>query len=325
MKIAITGSSGLIGTAVSDRLRGEGHTVTRVVRSREAAEADDAFFWKPSTHELDAPALAGHDAVINLAGENIFGLWTAAKKQRIRESRVRGTELLAETIAGLDDTDRPRLLINASAIGYYGDRPADEPMTEEAIPADGFMARVVRDWETATKPAADAGVRVVMTRFGLVLDPEGLLLQGMTVSTLLGLGAKLGNGKQVFPWVTRAEIANVVAFLLAQEVEPEPERQAGTGPEGDEIPAASQPISGPVNVVAPEKVTNEEFADTVARVLNRPRFLAIPKFALKLIGELGDEISSGAWVVPAKLGTSGYDWIHPELEPALRDLLDRTA
>jgi hypothetical protein len=310
MKIAITGSSGLIGTAVTERLRDDGHTVTRMVRSRKAAEADDAFFWKPSTHELDVPALAGHDAIINLAGENIFGLWTAAKKQRIRESRVRGTELLSETIAGLDDTDRPDVLINASAIGYYGDRPADEPMTEEAIPADRFMARVVRDWEAATKPAADAGVRVIMARFGLVLDPEGLLLQGMTVSTLLGLGAKLGSGRQVFPWVTRAEIASVMAFLLAQEAD-------------EETKAASQPLSGPVNVVAPEKVTNEEFADTVARVLNRPRFLAIPKFALRLIGELGDEISSGAWVVPAKLGTSDYTWRHPELEPALRDLLDR--
>ncbi|MFO7894729.1 MAG: TIGR01777 family oxidoreductase [Longimicrobiales bacterium] len=305
MKIAITGSSGLIGSAVSDRLRGDGHTVTRVVRSREAAGADDALFWKPSTQELDVPALADHDAVINLAGENIFGLWTKARKRRIRESRVRGTRLLAETLAGLDDTDRPDVLINASAIGYYGDRPPDEPLTEDAEPADGFMARVVRDWEAATQPAADAGVRVVMTRFGLVLDPNGLLLQGMTLSTLLGLGAKLGDGQQAFPWVTRAEIAHVMAFLLAQEKD--------------------QTLSGSVNVVAPDKVTNEEFADTVARVLHRPRFLAIPKLALKLIGELGDEIAGGAWVVPAKLESAGYEWRNPALEPALRRLLDRPA
>lgn len=310
MKIAITGSSGLIGSAVTDRLRGGGHTVTRVVRSHEAAEADDALFWQPSTGVLDVPALAGHDAVINLAGENIFGFWTAAKKRRIRKSRVRGTRLLAKTLAGLDDTDRPGVLINASAIGYYGDRPPDQPLTEDAEPADRFMARVVRDWEAATEPAADAGVRVVTTRFGPVLDPNGLLLQGMTLSTLLGLGAKLGDGQQVFPWVTRAEIAEVMAFLLPQD-------------EG--AVDAGRTLVGPVNVVAPDRVTNEEFADTVARVLHRPRFLAIPKLALKLIGELGDEIATGAWVVPAKLESAGYPWRDPALEPALRRLLDRPA
>lgn len=296
----MTGSSGLIGTAVSERLRAEGHAVTRVVRSRQAAEADDALFWQPSTGEIDARALAGHDAVINLAGENIFGLWTPAKKRRIRESRVGGTRLLAETIAGLDDTARPRVLVNASAIGYYGDRPADRPMTEEAAPADRFMARVVRDWEAATRSAADAGVRVLMTRFGLVLDPNGLLLQGMATATFFGLGAKLGDGQQIFSWTTRAEIANALVFLLGHEA-----------------------LSGPVNVAAPDRVTNEEFADAVARVLNRPRFLAIPDFVLKLAGEIGDEISIGAWVVPEKLKAAGYVWRDPELEPALRRLLDR--
>lgn len=307
MRIAITGASGLIGTAVAERLREDGHTVTRMVRSREAARADDALFWKPATLEIDGDALAGHDVVINLAGENIFGLWTPAKKERIRESRVRGTQLIAETLAGLDDTGRPKVLINASAVGYYGDRPADEPMTEEAIPADGFMARVVRDWEAATKPAADAGVRVVTTRFGLVLDPEGLLLRANALATLMGLGARLGSGRQVFPWVTRDEIVAVMAFLLEQEdATPEDRR-----------------LRGAVNVVAPEKVTNEEFADTLARVLGRPRFLAIPKWALSLAGELGEEVARGAWVVPAKLGTSEYQWTHPVLEPALRDLLDR--
>ena len=300
MRIAITGSSGLIGTVVSRRLRDEGHTVTRVVRSREAAEADDAFFWSPATHEIDVPALAGHDAVINLAGENIFGLWTKAKKRRIRQSRVQGTELLAQTIAGLSDMQRPAVLINASAVGYYGDRPPDRPVTEDAEPADRFMASVCRDWEAATTPAAEAGVRVVRTRFGLVLDPNALLLQGMTISTLLGLGAKLGDGQQIFPWVTRDEIANVMPFLLERA-----------------------DISGPVNVVAPDKVTNEEFADTVASVLNRPRFLAIPELALKLIGELGDEITIGAWVVPERLERARYAWVDRQLEPALRRLLDR--
>ena len=300
MRVAVTGSSGLIGTAVTARLRDEGHDVTRVVRSREAAEAPDALYWSPAAGEIDDAALAGHDAVINLAGENIFGLWTRAKKRRIRESRVQGTTLMAQAIAGLGVTERPRVLINASAIGYYGDRDPDEPLTEDAEPADRFMARVCRDWEAATLPAAEAGVRVVTTRFGLVLDPDSLLLQGQTVSTLLGLGAKLGDGQQIFTWVTRDEIANAMPFILAEH-----------------------DLSGPVNLVAPDRITNEEFADTVADVLNRPRFLAIPELALRLIGELGDEITIGAWVVPQTLERAGYAWRDPELEGALRRLLDR--
>lgn len=298
MKIAITGSSGLVGTAVSRRLGEDGHQVTRLVRSREAAEAHDAIFWDPSRGEIDSSGLAGHDAVVNLAGENIFGRWTAAKKRRIRESRVAGTGLIAETIAGLDDRVRPKVLINSSAIGYYGDRPSDEPMTEAASPGDRFMSRVVRDWEAATARAAAAGTRVAMLRSGLVLDPAGLLLQGMTLSTWLGLGAKLGDGRQVFPWVTRDELANLVPFVLARP-----------------------DLSGPINAVAPEKVTNEEFADTVARVLNRPRWLKIPGFVLRLGGDLGDELLTGAWVVPQRLTAAGYPWRDPRLEPALRRLL----
>lgn len=298
MKIAITGSSGLIGTAVSARLAEAGHTVTRVVRSREAAAADDALYWKPSAGEIDAEGLAGHHVVINLAGENIFGVWTEAKKARIYDSRVKGTELLAQTIAGLDDTERPSTLVNASAIGFYGDRPPNDPMTEEAEPGTGFMARVVRDWEAAAAPAAEAGTRVVLTRFGLVLDPESLLLQGMATSTRLGLGAKLGDGDQVFPWVTRDEIAEVVLWLLEQSE-----------------------VDGPVNVVGPEKVSNEEFADTVAAVLGRPRLLKVPAFAMRMLGELGDELLTGAWVVPEKLRAAGYEWRDATLEGALRRML----
>jgi uncharacterized protein (TIGR01777 family) len=298
MKVAITGSSGLIGRAVSDRFERDGHAVTRVVRSREGAAAPDAVYWNPARGEIDAVGLAGHDAVINLAGENIFGIWTDAKKRRIRDSRVQGTALLAETLAGLDPGDRPGVLINASAIGYYGSRPRDEPMTEDAPPASTFMAGVVQDWEAATGAARDAGIRTVMLRFGLVLDPDGMLLQGMSVSTRFGLGAKLGDGDQIFPWVTRDEIANVVAFARKHPV-----------------------LEGPVNVVAPDVVTNEEFADTVARVLDRPRALKVPTFALKLLGDLGDELLTGAWVVPRKLQDAGYEWQDPALEPALRRML----
>lgn len=299
MNVAVTGSSGLVGTGIVERLEAGGHEVTPVVRSRGAAEKGKAVYWKPATGAIDARALAGHDAVINLAGENIFGVWTEPKKRRIRDSRVKGTTLLAETLAAMDAADRPGVLINASAAGYYGDRPPDEPLAEDAGPGDSFLARVVAEWEAATRPAEDAGVRVVRTRFGLVLHPDALLIQGMATSSRLGLGAKLGDGSQVFPWVTRDEIASAVAFIL-------------------ETPD----LEGPVNVVGREKVTNEEFADTVARVLDRPRVLSIPAFALRMIGELGDELLRGMWLVPEKLESAGYEWVDPELEPALRRILD---
>lgn len=300
MKIAITGSSGLIGSALTTRLADQGHAITRLVRSRAAAEAPDASYWNPSAGEIDAAGVAGHDAVINLAGENIFGIWTEAKKERIYQSRVGGTRLLAETIVGLDDTVRPGVWLNASAAGYYGDRPPDRPMTEDSPAGDSFMAGVVEDWEGATLPAAESGVRVVRLRFGLVLDPEGLLLQGMTLSTKLGLGAKLGAGSQIFPWTTRDEIVRAVGYILDHEE-----------------------LRGPVNVVGLEKVTNQQFADTVARVLDRPRALKVPAFAMKMLGDFGQEMLSGVWMVPEKLKSAGYEWLDPTLEGALRRLLDR--
>lgn len=300
MRIAITGASGLIGSAITRQLRADGHSITRLVRSREAAREADAVFWSPARDEIDAEGLAGHDAIVNLAGENIFGIWTEAKRRRIRDSRIRGTRLLAEAAAGMADDWKPRLLINASAIGYYGDRPADQPLTEDAPPGEGFMARVVRDWEAATGPASDAGIRVVMLRFGLVLDPEGLLLQGTSASTWLGLGAKLGDGDQPFSWTTTDEIVGVVRHVLEK---------------GE--------IQGPVAVVAPEKSTNEEFSDAVARVMGRPRFLKVPKLALKLAGDLGEELMRGAWIVPGRLQESGYVWKDPTLDGALRRLLGR--
>lgn len=300
MRIAITGASGLIGTAVQERLRQAGHAITRVVRSREAARADDAVYWNPSEGEIDAEGLAGHDAVTNLAGENIFGLWTEAKKERIYHSRVDGTRLLAGALADLPEERRPATLINASAVGYYGTRPFDRPQTEDAPPAKTFLARVVRDWEAAADLARDAGIRTLHLRFGLVLDPDSLLLQGAATATRLFLGATLGRGGQAFSWVTRDDIAGVVVFALEH-------------PE----------LDGPVNVVAPDHVTNREFADTLARVLKRPRVLEIPTSVLGLLGDLGRELTTGAWVVPAKLEKAGYRWRDSALEPALRRLLRR--
>lgn len=300
MRVAVTGASGLIGSGVTAALEEAGHTITRLVRSREAATAGDAIFWDPAAGAVDAEGLAGHDAIINLAGENIFGVWTEAKKERIYRSRVHGTRLLADTLAGLEADRRPGILVNASAVGYYGSRPPARPLTEDADPGEGFMAGVVRDWEAAARSAEAADVRVVMLRFAPVLDPGGLLLQGMAMSTRLGLGAKLGEGTQPFPWTTRDEIVGVVALALGRD-----------------------DLTGPVNVVAPDQVTNEEFADTVARVLHRPRLLKIPSFALSVLGDLGQELLTGARVVPAKLEAAGYEWKDPSLEAALRRMLGR--
>ncbi|MBW3554677.1 MAG: TIGR01777 family oxidoreductase [Gemmatimonadetes bacterium] len=298
MRIAITGASGLLGTAVSVALRERGDTVTRMVRSRDAAAASDAIFWDPATGSLDAEGLTGHDAIVNLAGENIAGIWTDAKKKRIRNSRVGGTRLIAETLASMPRDRRPHVLVSASAVGYYGDRPPDQPLTEESPPGEGFMAEVVQDWEAAADPAREAGVRVVHLRFGPVLDRDALLLQATATATRLGLGATIGDGSQPFPWTTRDEVVRLVLFALDRP-----------------------DLSGRINAAAPERTTNRSYADTLARVLGRPRVLRIPPFAVRLIGPLGQELLRGAWVVPAKLEAAGYAWLDPSLEPALRRLL----
>jgi uncharacterized protein len=299
-RVAITGASGLIGTAVTARLRGLGHQVTRLVRSREAARAPDAVYWNPDRGEVDAAGLAGHAVVINLAGENIFGLWTPAKKERIRRSRLDGATLLANTLAAMPEADRPALFILASAVGYYGDRPWDEPLTEDRPPGDGFLARVLVDMELATAPAGGVGIRVVFLRFAPVVDPDAFLLSAIARATRFGLGAALGPGGQPFPWVTRAEIADIVPFVMDR-------------PE----------LDGPVNVAAPGQVSNAGFVDTVARVLNRPRFLRVPAPVVRLLGDFGDELLVGQRVVPRELTAAGYDWRDPELEPALRRMLGR--
>jgi uncharacterized protein len=295
MRIAITGASGLLGTAVAASLRGQGHEVTRVVRARDAARAPDALFWRPDRREIDAAGLAGHDAVINLAGENIFGLWTPGRKERIRRSRIDGVSLLATTLRAIPEADRPRHFLLASAVGYYGDRPWNEPLTEERPPGDTFLARVLVDMEAAAAEARDAGVRVAILRFAPVVDPDGLLLRALALATRFGLGATIGSGRQPFPWVTRAEVASVVPFVLDR-------------------PA----LDGAINVAAPDRVSNAEFVDTVARVLNRPRFLKVPAPVVRLLGDFGRELLVAQWVVPARLEQAGYPWRDPALEPALR-------
>jgi uncharacterized protein (TIGR01777 family) len=234
---------------------------------------------------------------VHLAGENIFGRWTAEKKRRIRESRVAGTRLVSEAIAGL--TRRPRVLLAASAVGYYGDRGAAE-LTEETPPGDDFLARVSRDWEAATGPAARAGVRVVNLRFGIVLASAGGALAKMLPAFRLGLGGRIGSGAQYFPWIALEDALGAILHALATES-----------------------LAGPVNVTAPHPVTQLEFVRTLGRVLRRPAVLPLPSLALRLVfgREAAAMMESGQRVLPARLLASGYRFRFAELEPALRRLL----
>lgn len=283
MKIVVSGATGLIGSALVPRLVAEGHEVVALVR-RPA--------W-------DLASLDGADAVVHLAGENVFGRWTAAKKQRIRDSRVRGTRVVSEAIAVL--ARRPSVLLAASAIGYYGNR-GDELLTEERAPGDDFLAHVARDWEAATAPAARAGVRVVNLRFGVVLTPGAGALGKMLPAFRLGLGGPVGNGSQYLSWIALDDLLAAILHALA-----------------------TSSLAGPVNVTAPEPVTNREFAKTLGHVLGRPAVLPVPAFALRLaFGADGAEmLLSGQRVLPARLLASGFRFRFGTLEPALRDLLER--
>lgn len=302
MKIAITGSTGLIGSALVEALAGAGHAITRVTRRRGAAGEGAAVVWQPERGEIDAAGLEGHDAVIHLAGEPVVGWWTARKKARIRASRVRGTRLLSETLARL--TRPPRVLVSASATGFYGNRPPEEPLDESSAPGIGFLAGVALEWERATAEAEAAGIRVVHARFGLVLSPKGGALAAMLPVFRLGLGGRLGSGRQVWSWITLDDVVAAVAHVLAAER-----------------------VAGPVNFVSPNPVTNAEFTRVLARVLGRPAIFAVPAPAARLLlGEMADEmLLAGARVVPRKLLDSGYRFLHPELEAALRSILRRGA
>lgn len=294
MRFAITGATGLVGGEISRHLRAEGHDVTPVVRSLGSVEhGRRAVVWQPDRGVIEAAGLEGHDVVIHLAGESIAGVWTPGKKRRIRESRMRGTKLIAESIARLEH--RPRVLFSASGFNYYGDQAGD--VDESAPPGSGFLAEVARDWEAATRPAADAGIRVVLMRFGTVLSRRGGMLQVLLPLFRLGLGARLGSGDQAWPWISLEDIPPALLHVLEHEH-----------------------ISGPVNFVAPEPATNREFTDTLAAVLGRPSILHVPAFAARLApGGMADELLlSGARVRPRKLMESEYSYRYPELRGALR-------
>lgn len=300
MRIAITGSSGLIGEALTAFLTTGGHDVVRVVR-RDPAEGE--VFWDPGAGRIDANALRGVDAVVHLAGESIAsGRWTPERKRRILESRTESTRLLAETLAGLGD-EGPRTLVCASGINYYADG-GQEVLTEESPAGDDFLARVCVAWEAAADPAREAGVRVAHLRTSAVLSPAGGALAKQLPIFRLGLGGRFGNGRQYDPWISLDDVVGLYHHVL-------------TTPE----------IAGPVNATAPNPVTNAEFTRTLARVLRRPAVLPIPKFAPRLLlGEMVDGLLYPSLrAVPRVAEETGYRFAHPELEGCLRDVLGRPA
>ncbi len=296
LRIVITGASGFLGRTLVPFLTTGGHDVVTLARGE-----GDGPTWDPSAGRLDPALLEGADAVIHLAGENVAGgRWTEARKQRIRNSRVDGTGLVARTIAAMENP--PGVFLCASAVGIYGAR-GDETLDESATPGSGFLADVVRAWEGACEPARDAGVRVVNLRFGVILGAAGGALQRMLTPFKLCLGGRLGSGRQVMSWVGVDDAAAAVLHALRR-------------PE----------LAGPVNVTAPEPVTNRVFTKTLARVLGRIAILPVPAFLLRLLfGEMGEAVLlRGARVVPARLLETGFRFRHPDLETCLRHALGRT-
>ena len=300
MRVAITGSTGLVGSEVVTVLSAAGHEVVRLVR-RAPAPREKAVRWDPAKKEIDAAALEGIDAVVHLAGENIAsGRWNAARKAAIRDSRVNGTRFLCDTLAGL--ARPPKTLVCSSAIGYYGERGADV-LTEESSPGAGFLPDVCREWEAASEPAARKGIRVVALRIGMVLSPNGGALSRMLPLFRAGLGGVIGNGRQYVSWVALDDLPGIVLHALGRE-----------------------DLSGPVNAVAPRPVTNREFTEALGKALSRPTPLPVPAFALRLA--VGREMADGlllasARVIPKRLLDTGYVFRSPELEPTLRRLLGK--
>ncbi len=297
MRVAVTGSTGLVGSAVVTALAGAGHEVVRVVR-RGPAPGEKAVRWDPAKGEVDAAGFEGLDAVVHLAGENVgSGRWTPARKAAIRDSRVAGTRLLCDAVAGL--ARPPGTLVCASAIGYYGDR-GEETLTEESPPGEGFLSGVCREWEAASETTARSGIRVVTLRIGVVLSANGGALSRMLPLFRVGLGGVMGTGKQYMSWISLDDLAGIVLHALA-----------------------CPDLRGPVNAVAPAPVTNREFTGALGNALSRPTPLPVPAFALRLaVGrEMADALLlASARVVPRRLEETGYRFRFPEINGALRYL-----
>jgi uncharacterized protein (TIGR01777 family) len=295
MRIVIGGASGFIGGALTRRLTDDGHEVVRLVRQSPTGPAE--FRWDPAAGELDPKALAGADAVVNLAGAGVGDKrWTDSYKRVIRDSRIDSTVTVSRALAKA--TAGPKILLNASAIGFYGDR-GDEVLTEDSAAGDGFLADVARTWEAATESAEDAGVRVCHLRTGLVFGPGGGMLTPLRRLFKAGAGGRIGSGKQFQSWISLADAVSAIAFLAAADV------------------------SGAVNLTGPTPVRNIELTRALAEVLHRPALVPAPAFALKIaLGGFASEVLSSARVMPTVLTEAGFQWAHPTVIDAIRGAVD---
>jgi uncharacterized protein (TIGR01777 family) len=302
MKILVTGSSGLVGTALLGDLKGAGHTVCRLVRpgtSAGAIRGPEGFDvkWDPTTGDLGGAAV-GADAVVNLAGASIAGeRWTAARKEVLRSSRVNTTRALVTALAKM--AARPRVLVSASAVGYYGNR-GDEPLNEKSEPGSDFLSEVAREWESEAEKAAALGIRVVRARFGVILAKEGGALPKMAQPFRFGAGGRIGSGKQWMSWVALEDVVGILRFVLENGA-----------------------VRGPVNVVSPQPVRNAEFTKALARALRRPAYFPAPAFALGLmLGEMADALLlSSQRVVPEQLLRFDYKFRRSDLASTLTTLV----
>jgi uncharacterized protein len=294
MRVLVSGSTGLIGSALIPALEAEGHTVKRLVRKEPTSE--DEIFWNPTAK--DSSKFDGFDGVVHLAGESIIGRWNAEKKARIRSSRIEGTKSLVNAVTSV--SNQPKVFVCASAIGYYGDR-GNELLKEDSAPGTGFLPEVCQEWESAAADAANKGIRVVNTRFGIVLSNKGGALKQMLTPFKLGLGGKVGSGRQYYSWIAIDDVVTAINHVLQNET-----------------------LVGPVNFVSPNPLRNEEFTRILAKVLYRPAIFPMPAFAAKkAFGEMADALLlASAKVEPSKLLESHYPFHYPELEGALRNILE---
>jgi uncharacterized protein (TIGR01777 family) len=289
VKLAVTGASGLIGTALVTRLRASGHDVVKLVR-RPPAAADEVS-WDPDAGTIDVEGLSGVEGAVHLAGAGVGDhRWTDDYKRTIRDSRVLGTRTLVKALTALEPL--PRVLVSGSAVGFYGDR-GDEELTEESPGGKGFLADVVRAWEAETEPASAAGIRVAMIRTGLVMSPSGGAFGRLLPLVKLGLGGPLGNGRQWWPWITLEDEVGAIDFLLTHAV------------------------TGPVNLSAPHPARQKDVVRAIARAAHRPALLPAPRLALRVaLGEFSDDILDSQRVLPRRLVTAGFTFRHPELAGA---------
>jgi uncharacterized protein len=293
-RVLVSGVSGPIGAALLPSLTSRGFQVTRLVRGQ--ASGEDQISWEPAK-PLAPESVSGFHAVIHLAGESVVGRWTSSKKTKIRDSRILGTRNLAQALA--QAKDRPRVLITASAVGYYGDR-GEELLREDSPSGKGFLAEVCREWEAANQPASDARIRTVQIRIGVVLSPSGGALQKMLPPFRMGVGGNLGSGRQWMSWIHVHDLVGAVHHILKTDL-----------------------LQGPVNLVAPKPVTNADFTKTLGAVLSRPTIFPVPAFAAKLaFGQMAEEILLGSQrVEPAKLIASGYPFQYTDPRKALEAVL----